>query len=533
MPTTVSNFSFWFALVLSIGSLLFYLSTAFWQKVIGKDIANQRIDFNLGLPTVGTPENLFSIALVAAGTSLSTVFVFFLTAASFFGWWIILSPIMFSIGNFVMFKVYNRIKDRGYFDESSRQLYGTTGLVPYLGQAFTGSNSVGWILALLSLLNLLAVLALELIVGVEVLGYLASHTFQTSTSSVGEFVFFAISVLLLLGYVFIGGFRAVVSSDVWQMKAMKWAIALAIISIVVFGFTSLPATPDLNALSKSPPWLVLWGFILNVILANLFAPLSQESSWQRFRAFAQSKDIHFSKAMNLSIINSLVLWTGLIILAFGIMSVMPSNSTLQLSSMSNVLEVLRTLNNWWFPLFVFPVMTVAALSAMYSTADTCVSSLLYLIEYSRVTKTNNLAKLSTDKLPSTYYISMIFIFFVSLGIYAFVRLWFNPTILQLVFSVFSNLVVIAPTVLSATMLPPYSSMTSKSKRTPYILISLSLGFVAYWTSSISALVMGPSYLWLSQLSIVIGLVGATVPVLPMWLSSPSIEIERSYNNDRS
>lgn len=517
MPTTVSNFSFWFALILSIGSLVFYLSIALWNRIIRRGIEDQRFDFNLGLPRVGSPERLFSIALVAAGTSLSTVFVFFLTAGSMFGWWMILSPIMFAVGNLVMFRVYNRIHDRGYFEESNRKLSGITGLVPYLGQALTGNNSVGWLLALLSLLNLLAVLVLELIVGVEVLSYLASHTFQTGSSTIGEFIFFSVSVLLLLGYVFVGGFRAVVSSDVWQMKAMRWAILLAIISIVIFGLTSHQSTPDWSILSKSPPWLVLWGFILNVILANLFAPLSQESSWQRFRAFSQTKGIQFSKAMYLSIRSSVVLWTGLMILAFGTMLVMPANSPIQLSSMSNVLEALRTLNDSWFPLFIFPIVTVAALSAMYSTADTCVSSLLYLIEYSRLAKPKNSAEECRGKLPSSYYVTMVLIFFVSLGVYAFVRICFNPTILQLVFSVFSNLVVIAPTVLTTALLRPHSSQVESINRAPYVIVSLLLGFVAYWSSSIWAIVLGQEYLWLSQLSIVIGLLGATIPVLPLWL----------------
>jgi len=526
MPTEVSIFSFWFALILSIGSLIFYLSIAIWQKQIVKDIEDQRFDFNLGLPKTGTPENLFSIALVAAGTSLSTVFVFFLTAGSLFGWWLILSPVMFTIGNLVMFKVYNKIHQNNYFDESGRQACGTTGLVPYIGKALTGSNVVGWLLVFLSFFNLLSVLVLELIVGVEVFGYLASNTFNTSTSSIGEFIFFVISILLLLGYVFIGGFRAVISSDVWQMKAMKWAIFFSIISIIVFAFTSLPTIPNLKVLTKSPPWIVLWGFILNVIIANLFAPLSQESSWQRFRAFSQNKDIKFTKAMNLSIANSLILWTGLIILAFGLMLVLSDQPKIQLSSMSNVLEALRTLNNWWFPLFIFPVMTIAALSAMYSTADTCVSSLLYLIEYSRITKTSSTQTTANSRLPYSYYISMISIFLISLGVYVFVRVFFNPTILQLVFSVFSNLVVIAPTILSAAYLSPYVKDHHPQNRSIYILASLIIGFVFYWTSSITALVKGENYLWLSQLSIVIGLVGGIIPVLPLWISGQSIKTER-------
>jgi len=517
MSTTLSNFSFWFALILSTGSLIFYFTNALWNKP-----AKDRLDFNLGLPTIGTAENLFSIALVAAGTSLSTVFVFFLTSSSIFGWWVIISPIMFAVGNIVMFKVYARICERGYFDESNRQLLGLTGLVPYIGLAVSGSNTVGWILVFLSLFNLLSVLVLELIVGVEVFSYLTMHTFHTEISSMGEFIFFGFSVFFLFGYVFIGGFRAVIFSDVWQIKAMQWAVALTIISIMIFGFNSLPYKPDWSLLNKSIPWLVLWGFILNVILANLFVPLSQEASWQRFRAFAQNEGVQFSKAMNLSIIKSILLWVGLIILAFGIILVMPANSSIQLSSMSNVLEVLRTLNEWWFPLFIFPIMTVAALSAMYSTADTCVSSLLYLIEYSRIKKVGSLLVAPTDKLPSSYYIAMIGIFFFSFIVYIFVRIWFNPTILQLVFSVFSNLVVIAPTIITATLLSPYSQQKNEDQRTGYILTSLIVGFIFYWTASISAIIFGQDYLWLSQLSIIVGLIGAIVPVLPLW-------IKRSHN----
>src|SRR5947208_3499315 len=87
--------SFLFAFTLSIGSLLFYLVGA----VVNRQTEPQReptVDFNLGLPSSRDPNRLFAITLVAAGTSLSTVFVFFLTAGALFGWWLLLSPLMFA-----------------------------------------------------------------------------------------------------------------------------------------------------------------------------------------------------------------------------------------------------------------------------------------------------------------------------------------------------------------------------------------------------------------------------------------------------
>jgi hypothetical protein len=535
MSSTIANFSFWFALLLSIGSLFFYLSGAIWNRRLTTHATESTIDFNLGLPNIGTREELFAIALVAAGTSLSTVFVFFLTAGGLFGWWLFLSPPMFAAGNWVMFEVFRRTIKNGYFDETSMSAKGAAGLLPYLGQALTGSQNVGWLLTGLSLFNLLAVLVLELIVGVEVLGYLARNTFRSPASSLTEFVIFVVSVLLLLGYVFIGGFRAVITSDVWQMKAMKYAIVITLISILVYGFSSLTTLPDLRLIGTTVPNLVLWGFVLNVILANLFVPMSQESSWQRFRAFSSDGEFRLNKALKLSITKSVGLWFGLIFLAFGLLLVIGPSHRASLTSLSNVLDIIRTLNDWWFPLCVFPVLTVAALSAMYSTADTCVSSLLYLIEYSRVTQGTRPKAARTRNLPSSYYLAMALIFAVSIAAYGFVRIWFNPTILQLVFSVFSNLVVVAPTIISTTLMRPDAMNSGGRTRTPYVMTSLIFGSMLYWTTSLAAIVKGQDYLWLSQLSIVLGLIGALLPLVPLWLgrkSNASLEI-RTVLEDRT
>lgn len=515
MEANISNFSFWFALILSIGSLIFYLSGAIWNRLTREKTEDQRYDFNLGLPKIGNYENLFAISLVAAGTSLSTVFVFFLTAGSLFGWWLFLCPVLFALGNWVMFKVYMRTANNNYFAMKDTSFDVASGLVPYLGQRLTGSIKVGWLLILFSLFNLLSVLVLELIVSVEVIGYLYTHAFQATISSYGEFLLFVIFVVLLLGYVFVGGFRAVVTSDVWQIKTMKWAIVFTIVSIFIFGLRSVQAPLDWRILSKTPPFIVLAGFVINVILANLLAPLSQEVSWQRFRAFTHMNHFKIEKAIGLSILNSILLWIGLIFVAFSLQLVIAPKSNV-LNSMSSVLEALRTLNDWWFPLFIFPVMTVAALSAMYSTADTCVSALLYLIEYSRITKKQH--TVNKQRLPQSYYVAMSLIFIMSLAVYTFVRIWFHPTILQLIFSVFSNLVVIAPTIISTTIVQPYADgHMPKNNRTTWVMISLISGFIFYWASALAAIIHGQDFLWLSQLSILIGLAAAILPMLPVWL----------------
>jgi hypothetical protein len=184
--------------------------------------------------------------------------------------------------------------------------------------------------------------------------------------------------------------------------------------------------------------------------------------------------------------------------------------------MAAVLEAFRTVNDWWFPLFVFPLLTVASLSAMYSTADTCVSALLYLLEYWFIVRHAG-AQVGRTKGLRARWLAMIMVLVLSLGVFSFVRLWFKPTILQLVFSVFSNLVVIAPTVLLGTRLRPDPTGSFARRRQFWTLMSLGLGFVTYWLSAILAIALGGDYLWLSQLSIVAGLAGSSLPMVPLLL----------------
>ena len=96
MDTLITQISFWIALIISVGSLFFYMRLALLSRQHMKDSEDENYDFHLGL-SLSNKRNrnqVFAYALVAAGTSLSTVFVFFLTASAFYGWLIFLSPIM-------------------------------------------------------------------------------------------------------------------------------------------------------------------------------------------------------------------------------------------------------------------------------------------------------------------------------------------------------------------------------------------------------------------------------------------------------
>lgn len=512
--STLATAAFGFALLLSLGTLVLYLSGAIWVRLTSPADTSRLFAFNLDSTSFGDKDELFAVALVAAGTSLSTVFLFFLTAGTRYGWWIVVCPLLFALGNFLMFGVYRRARRNGYFVEGQYTVAGASGLLPYLGKRLTGSNTVSFLLMVISMINLLAVLVLEMTVGVDVFIYLTTNAFGPYSSPGWEFVIFAVSLGLLLGYVFVGGFAAVLASDLWQLKIISWAIVLSLASFVVYGVsTSKPI--DSIALSVSQAdYLTLITFIVGVTLGNLLIPLSQESSWQRFRAFGDDSNFNVRRALNKSIVKSICLWLGLILLAIGLQMMMPGR-VVTLVSMPEVLDAFRTINDWWFPLCIFPVMTVAALSAMYSTADTCVSAILYLVDYAWASLPSQKAipERADDRFPSTHYWAMGILFGLCLGIYALVKFWFHPTILQLVFSVLSNLIVVAPTVLMAAYCPPVAAGTWNSSRTTTVVCSLVLGTVCFWATAGTAIAMGGDLEWLSQLAVLPGLLGALAPIL--------------------
>ncbi len=517
MTESLSSFSYGFALFLSLASLAVYLSGAIWHRISRGTVAGFRLDFTLGIPSVRNKESLFAYSLVASGTSLSTVMVFFLTSGSKYGWWLFLCPFMFAFGNWLMFKVYTTALAQGSLDEEA-DTPGVAGLIPYIGQRVSGSRRIGWLLVLLSVINLLAVLVLELIVGVEIISYLTHNTFGTEGGHLFDFFLFLVAIGLLMAYVVVGGFRAVLSSDIWQFNAIKWAFILALGGVLYLAFaegTLDRGLVEISKLSLAHPWEVFC-FVVALGVANIFLPSSQEASWQRFRAFREQADFSIRGALIQSIGNALFLWSVLILLALGLLVVAQGNAAGQLDNLSGVLGFLRTLNDSFFPFFIFPVISLAAVSALFSTADTCIAALLFLLEYTRASRQVAPPKRKILGLPPDYLISLLFILLFAVGSYLFVRWMFRPTILQLIFSVWSNLVVIAPTVISAALLGPARPEEAK-RRSKYIFLSLTAGFGFYWMPALAALILEGDYLWLNQISIAIGLVASVIPLIPLWL----------------
>lgn len=513
---------YWIALIISGGSLLVYLSGALISRASATNQWTDRKAFNLNIPKAKRGEDLFAISLTSAATTLSTVFAFFLSGVGQYGYWVLVCPALFGFGTWIMLQVYKRVLALGYLAENeAAAVNGSAGLLPYLGELLTGSSIVGRVLSAIVSLNLYALIVLELTVGVPLIAHLVRGAFPTTSLLEGqgsgpELFVFIIFMLLLLGYVFVGGFRAVIASDVWQYRTIKLAVIVSSSALIVYALSNFHNL-QWRALLPNPQ-VGISAFLLNAMIANICVPMIMEPSWQRFRAFRDSS-IDVSSAIKQSIRKTIFLWLGLILTGFliPVVSAHGRAPTALYSPLVNTLETVRGLPSEWFAFLVFPMLAAAALSGMYSTADTSVSALLFLSDYPDA---RNATEFERRRLGGRYYKRMALIFGTTLVVYAVVTLWLRSELnqrvtsnklLALVFSVFSSLLVAAPTIFLMTQLAP-SHNSENSARPKYVLVSLGLGFLIFWTCTIISISTGNK--WLGTYAFGPALIGASIPA---WL----------------
>ncbi|HEY6768954.1 MAG TPA: hypothetical protein VI386_29725 [Candidatus Sulfotelmatobacter sp.] len=469
---------FWLALVLGVGSLLCYLTLAALARITSAG-GDGPHDFNLGVPKGQDCSQLFGISVAAAGTPLSTVVAFFLLNGSTFGVRLFLCPLFFALGILATYWVYRRAGINGYFKEgTSPNRHGYVGLIPFLGTRLSGSSTIGDTLLILCALPLLGLLTLEIAFGIQVIEYISAGAFQIpDTMTWRTFFIFAVFMILLLGYVFVGGFRAVVRSDVLQYKLIQTAVVLSLATFLVLSLQT-HARLLWNLLWPKAKPTELVGFYIPVIFVNLVLPLGLVSSWQRFRAF-EYVGLNMWSATLSGVKKLISLWVGLILLALCFVIFGIGTGGKSLAMLFNAIQS----QGDWYRFFVFPILAVAALSAMYSCSDTCVSALLYLIEYPRSSIKDD--EQVIRRLSPKYYWAMASILSVTLFSYWFLRIKYPQDItagplFKLATALYANLSVIAPTLVLMALLVPAGSSFQMRYRSRYITASLLVGLVTFW-----------------------------------------------------
>ena len=173
----------------------------------------------------------------------------------------------------------------------------------YLGRYYQ-SKALKYVSLFFLLIYYASLFSLELIIGVTVLApFLGAQVLG----------FAALYCLFIIIYALMGGYRAIIATDTWQLRF----IVLSLCCLLFLGIFQAWKTPsfDITLAFRSVihSWQSAWAFIIGIMALNLTAQLIEPGAWQRL---CSTQDVAAAKrGLRQSVVYFVGLWTFLILFA--------------------------------------------------------------------------------------------------------------------------------------------------------------------------------------------------------------------------
>ena len=372
----------------------------------------------------------FGNSFAAASTSLATVLFFFVTLGLTNGLYILFSPLSFLLGTWLFGRfMLPRLKEQHYSvsNDGSRTLGSTLG--EYIKTRYR-SQLVKNTVMIITLLGILAIMLIELFVGVQIFDIFLKPEY-------GEYALYFIAAVAFI-YTGLGGLNAVVQTDKWQFRFMMLTAFL----LIIFMYYTY-GNPIASDRYFPPIWGahgVLsqnWALYANMVFVNILLIPSLLRNWQLIAATKSEKEIKrgFQNGVILTAAISL-LFVIFGLLFFTVFSDAPK-------SMNGILTIMAESSNPVMSNVLFPMLFAACLMALLSTVD---SSLLPVVQCLANDIFPNPQKLQKKVLYATYMISTLIL---TVFLYRVVFKWLNFDIISWLFTIFSLVTISSPAILLA------------------------------------------------------------------------------------
>lgn len=293
----------------------------------------------------------------ATYTAFATVFFWFVTLGAIYGWLLYLIPMCLLFGNWLFTRYVRR------FQLNIPRLRTIASLV----RSQTTFGPLWFVADFIVLVFLGSAILVEIVIGSTILNSLIPNV------PGGPLFFVVLLTGLVLVYVVVGGFRAVVLSDVMQL----YMAVVGILALLVFALFLLKGSFTSADLFRSPeatPHLI-WAFVASVLAVQLFGPPCMLQNWQRI---ASARDE--SKALRGHWVGALlgaVLWTLMILCALVLSAKLGKNQI----DFANVFSQMKQ-GGMIAAYALYPLVFIAFVSTLISTADSALAG-LYLAVYDR------------------------------------------------------------------------------------------------------------------------------------------------------
>lgn len=413
----------------------------------------------------------FGRSTAAAGVSLATVLLALVNLAPFIGIGLFVTISSYVASFVLLYWCAPRILAANPDNDT---------IQAYLGKAYD-SRLLERVSVLFSFIGIVSIFAMELLVGVTVL-----------EPFMGErvYIFSALYLVFIVGYSIIGGFRAVVAAEQYQIIFIIAGV-LALLSVIPLVYSGNEARVALDAINSKvlSSWNATWGFALGIIALNLPAALSDSGTWQRLCA---TKSVGEAKrGIARAIPMFIFIWGAMILGACYLAQIAQSVGSFDPGKGSLMTYVVTVLGGGTgIEVVLLFTLMLGLFAAMITTAD----SLLLVAAQIFVIDVLDLRRANIDE-SSKVHKSRVVLAAIALAAFSLFALfkWIKFDVVQLVFSIYGANLALFPSVALALFA---SSKLKLSTVRRAAALSILVGFLAAWSSAIFGKWGGdPNYLY--------------------------------------
>ncbi len=299
----------------------------------------------------------FSNTFVASNFSLGMAVVYFMGNVKTLGLFLFLSPATYLIGHFFFGWL---IRETNMDIKNCRTLSDLVYLI-------FPSRAVALLITVMTVTSYIMLVFIELYIGSVLFSFFLPDNILYQTIS-----FLGIGILVLL-YVRLGGYKAIVATDKWQLFLMMSSIlAVFIYSVlcpIVNGSDVKQLLINTTYYSEQNWFIVVFAGWL--ILVNSVTAFAQVANWQRFSA-SQNNDISWSGLIHSSW--KVLLLFALTIVAFLLLSAKGYN-TYSVTTFLQLVKDTGGISSY----VLFPILVVGFASLVFSSADVALIAIGYAL----------------------------------------------------------------------------------------------------------------------------------------------------------
>ncbi|NQY41726.1 MAG: hypothetical protein HRT87_00020 [Legionellales bacterium] len=399
----------------------------------------------------------FSNTFAASSFSLAMNTMFLFANCQNYAIFMLIAPITYLMGHYIFISLIRK---------SSIDINDCR-TVSDLCYKFFPSKSVAILITIMTLTSYIMLIFIELYIGSMVLTFFFPEKLIYQTLS-----FLCIGIIVLL-YVRLGGYKALVRTDKWQLGLMMLATSLITIYAIHAPTINLATT---QAITKSMlfPTLSMFEvitFMSWLTILNLLTPFAQVANWQRVAA-AQTTNISW-KGLIYGTRHVLVLF---LLTLFGFMLLKAKGY--HLSTLVDFLKLVKT-SDGLSAYCIFPLMIVGFCSMVFSSADVAIISVTYALA-DKNSFGEKLGAMNDNSLRKTLTLLITVILMILTVIY-----WLQFTVLQewllpLIYVVCGQIAILTPLPLYILYLDIRGLLIIHEKSSSSVSTLLLLGILLSW-----------------------------------------------------